>query len=253
MTWWGSLVRVQSRLPIFGPVFSSEDGALSFWATRGALDILGLDAKGDVLWAVPVEAGHSSPPNVTPGHSLVSTSTASRLWLYLWRKVWYLPSPYRSTQSPESERPKLHMPNIANILKLEISRVARKEVRGETQWLKKAIATYRTEIASLKRRAKDLEDQVRQLNTAKTKANVVSDAESVTQGARFSAKALASQRRRLKLSADRLGLLIGVSGQSVYNWEQGTTAPYSKHLPAIAALKTLTVRQAAELVEARRK
>jgi DNA-binding transcriptional regulator YiaG len=149
--------------------------------------------------------------------------------------------------------PKNHMPNIASILKVEISRIARKEVRGETQSLKKAVASYRTEIASLKRRAKDLEDQVRQLNKAGPKAKLVPEAETITQVTRFSAKALAAQRRRLKLSADRLGLLIGVSGQSVYNWEQGTTSPHAKYLPAIAALKTLSVRQAEELVEARRK
>jgi len=145
------------------------------------------------------------------------------------------------------------MPNIANILKLEISRIARKEVRGETQSLKKAVAAYRAELASLKRRAKHLEDQIRQLNKASTKAKTAPDAETVAQGARFSAKALASQRRRLNLSADRLGLLIGVSGQSIYNWEQGTASPHAKHLPAVAALKSLTVRQATELVEARRK
>lgn len=145
------------------------------------------------------------------------------------------------------------MPNIANILKLEISRIARKEVRGETQSLKRAVATYRAEIASLKRRAKDLEDHVRQLAKAATQANAMPDAETMTQAPRFSAKALASQRRRLKLSADRLGLLVGVSGQSIYNWEQGTASPHAKYLPAVAALKSLTVRQAAELVEARRK
>ena len=143
------------------------------------------------------------------------------------------------------------MPNIANILKIEISRIARREVRGETQGLKKAVTTYRSEIASLKRRTKDLEDQLRRLGKASTKAKAA-DAETMTRAPRFSAKALASQRRRLNLSAERLGLLIGVSGQSVYNWEQGTATPHVKHLPAVAALKSLTVLQAAELVEARR-
>ena len=144
------------------------------------------------------------------------------------------------------------MPNIANILKLEISRIARKEVRGETHSLKKAVTTYRSEIASLKRRAKDLEDQVRQLSKANARAKPVPEAQAPAPGARFSAKGLASQRRRLKLSADRLGLLIGVSGQSIYNWEQGAATPHAKYLSAIAALKNLSVRQAGELVEARR-
>jgi DNA-binding transcriptional regulator YiaG len=145
------------------------------------------------------------------------------------------------------------MPNIASILKLEISRIARKEVRGETQSLKKATASYRTEIAALKKRTRELEDQLRQLGKASVKTKMAPEVVPTAQGVRFSAKGLASQRRRLGLSAEHCGLLIGVSGQSIYNWEQGTTTPFAKHLRAIAALKTLSVRQAAELVESRRK
>ena len=41
------------------------------------------------------------------------------------------------------------MPNVASVLKGEMSRVARREVRGETLALKKAVSHYRTEIAAL--------------------------------------------------------------------------------------------------------
>ena len=145
------------------------------------------------------------------------------------------------------------MPNIANILKLEVSRIARKEVRGETQALKKAVTTYRSEIALLKRRAKELEDQLRQVRKGMFMPDLAPQNDEKPTGLKFSAKRLASQRRRLNLSADRIGLLIGVSGQSIYNWEQGTTVPHDKYLPAVAALKALSPRQAAELVEVRRK
>ena len=43
------------------------------------------------------------------------------------------------------------MANIASLLKSEISRVARKEVRAETAGLKKALGNCRGEIATLKR------------------------------------------------------------------------------------------------------
>ena len=55
------------------------------------------------------------------------------------------------------------MSNLATTLKEEISRVARKEVRRETMALKKASAAYRSEIATLKRRALELERQLRLL------------------------------------------------------------------------------------------
>ena len=68
---------------------------------------------------------------------------------------------------------------------------------------------------------------------------------------RFSAKSLASQRRRLGLSADAIGLLVGASGQSVYNWEAGAARPRVSHLAAIAALRTLGKKQAAAVVASR--
>ena len=42
------------------------------------------------------------------------------------------------------------MTNIASLLKAEMSRLARKEVRAETASLKKSVGIYRAEIAALK-------------------------------------------------------------------------------------------------------
>ena len=62
------------------------------------------------------------------------------------------------------------MANIASLLKSEISRVARKEVRGEIAGLKKAVSSYRSEIAALKRRTLALEAELRRLGKATAKA-----------------------------------------------------------------------------------
>lgn len=53
------------------------------------------------------------------------------------------------------------MSNFAQQIKGEISRIARKEVRAETQDLKKASAQYRSEIAALRRRIVSLEAAVK--------------------------------------------------------------------------------------------
>lgn len=145
------------------------------------------------------------------------------------------------------------MPNIASILKAEISRVARKEVRGEVAVLKKAVAAYRTDIAALKRRAHLLEQEVRWLRKASPKVAAVEAEEPSAQGRRFSAKGLASHRQRLALSADDIGLLVGASGQSVYNWESGKARPRAKHLAAIATLKNMGKKEAAAKIESLRK
>jgi len=137
------------------------------------------------------------------------------------------------------------MANIASLLKTEISRVARKEVRAETMSLKKAVGVYRAEIAALKRRAQTLELELRRLSKARAKAVPVEAQTEPAQKLRFTAKGLASQRRRLGLSALDCGLLVGASGQSIYNWEEGKARPRARHLSAISALRTLGKKEAA--------
>ena len=145
------------------------------------------------------------------------------------------------------------MPNIASVLNVEISRLARKEIKRETSVLKKSSATYRSEIAALKRRMQDLERQLRTLGRGGQRAVTATGIEgSVAPGTRFSAKSMASQRRRLGLSAAECGLLIGASAQSIYNWEEGRARPRAQHLPAIFALRTLGRRQANEILETRK-
>ena len=138
------------------------------------------------------------------------------------------------------------MPNIANLLKNEIARVARKEVRAETKGLKNAIAPYRAQIAELRRRTRELELQIRRLGRVTAKvASAATDEDGGERSLRFSAKGLATQRKRLGLSAQAFGALIGASGQSVYKWEEGKTRPRAKHLPKIAGLRGIGKREAA--------
>ena len=140
------------------------------------------------------------------------------------------------------------MPNIATILKEEIIRVARKEIRSEIASLKKAAASHRADIADLKRRAGTAEKELRALQKALAKEAPAAEAKadsSSAKGLRFSAKGLASQRKRLALSAEECGLLVGATGQSIYNWESGSARPRAAYLPAIAELKKIGKKEAA--------
>ena len=144
------------------------------------------------------------------------------------------------------------MPNVANVLKSEITRIAKKELRLELASLKKAQASLRSDIAALKRLTQGLEKSLRSAAKAGPAKAATELSEPAKTNTRFSAKSLASQRRRLGLSAEECGLLLGCSGQAVYNWEAGKARPRAMALPAIAALRTLGRKVAAELVAARR-
>jgi DNA-binding transcriptional regulator YiaG len=136
------------------------------------------------------------------------------------------------------------MPNIATVLKEEIARVARKEVRAETHKLKSASARYRADTVALKRRIAELEQQIRRLGKAGAKTSTVAT-EPLEPQRRFSAKALAAHRVRLGLSAAEMATLLGVSAQSVYKWEDGKARPRASQLAAIATVRALGKREAA--------
>lgn len=90
---------------------------------------------------------------------------------------------------------------------------------------------------------------MRQLSKASAKGAPVAE-EASAKPSCYSANLLASQRPRLGLSAIDCGLLLGASPQSIYNWEEGSIRPLAKHLAAIAKLKTMGRRQAAERLQA---
>jgi DNA-binding transcriptional regulator YiaG len=148
------------------------------------------------------------------------------------------------------------MPNIASLLKEEIARVARKQLRGETETLKKASSHYRSEIAQLKRRIDALERQLKRVSkggpssrSTPSAASARAAEEADGRQVRYSAKSLRSQRRRLGLSAADMARLIGVSALSVYKWEGGNTRPRPKQIEAIAALRDIGRREAQKRLE----
>lgn len=141
------------------------------------------------------------------------------------------------------------MPNIASILKSEIARIVRKELRSEFQATKKAVSAHRSQIAELKRQVKSLEQQLKKASRGERKAGASRQTEQAEQAEnttiRFSAKGLASQRKRLGLSVAATAKLLDVSAQSVINWESGKTRPRDSQLAAIAALRKMGKKEAA--------
>ena len=143
------------------------------------------------------------------------------------------------------------MPNIAVVLKEEIARLARKEVKFQTDGIRKASAQRRRDVAALKREVSKLQRQVAllqgQLQNQPAAAPVAEDAGSVP---RFTAKGLISQRKRLGLSAAEYGLLVEVTPQSIYNWERGKARPRKEQIARLAALRGIGKKEMKVLLDA---
>lgn len=148
------------------------------------------------------------------------------------------------------------MPNIASILKAEISRVARKEVRAEIETLKKASVHHRALIAALRRQVNGLEKELRKVANGSGKRAAVRDADEADEAVeagpkrRFSPGRLAAHRSKLGLSAASYGKLVGVSGQTIYHWEQGKARPRAAQLERLASVREFGKQQVAERLQA---
>ena len=132
------------------------------------------------------------------------------------------------------------MPNVASALKEEICRLAKKEIKVQVGTTRQAVARYRRDIAALKR---SLSQQERELRHLKKKmqhqTGQPQPVEDELADVRYSARSVSAQRRRLGLSADAYGKLIGVSGLTVYNWEHGKTRPRKAQLAGLVAVRGL--------------
>ena len=137
------------------------------------------------------------------------------------------------------------MPNLTSLLKSEISRIARREIKSESDALKKANARYRSDIAALKRQVAALEQQVKRLEKVPVRTSPVSSESPSSDGraTRFSSSGLKKMSERFELSAPTLASIFGVSSQTIYNWEQGTSRPGKDMIANIGIIRTMGKRE----------
>ena len=137
------------------------------------------------------------------------------------------------------------MATLAVALKDEIRRLARKEIKAYTGPTAQAVAQFRREIAKLKRQSREYERKIAYLETQERKRIGKPDpSHGADEGGRFSARSVKAQRRRTGLSAVEYAKLVGVSGLTIYNWENGKSRPRKEQLISLVALRGIGKRQA---------
>ncbi len=148
------------------------------------------------------------------------------------------------------------MPNVGTVLREEITRLSRREIRKQTEHTKKSSAQHRHDIAALNRKVVELERKVAQLTRQVSRPQHLSVSASgngsTASKIRFVAKGLRSHRNRVGLSAGDFGKLLGVSANSVYAWESGVTTPRREQVAKIAQVRGIGKREALKRLEAAR-
>lgn len=143
------------------------------------------------------------------------------------------------------------MANLATVLKDEIRRLARKETKTLTETMRRQSAQHRRDIADLKRQVASLERKVALLekNAWKRPPSGSGEGDASASSIRFSAKGLASHREKLGLAAHEYALLLGVSPQTLYNWEQERSRPRASQLGKLASIRGMRKKEALARLE----
>lgn len=144
------------------------------------------------------------------------------------------------------------MSSLIASLKSEITRVARKELKGELQSLRKITTAHRSEIAALKRQLKTLVSELRVIKRSSgpvARATSPNEEPIPTSRIRFTAERFAAQRSKLGLTQSEIAKLLEASSLSVHKWESGMVQPRAAQLAKIAVVMKLGKREAAAMLQ----
>lgn len=146
------------------------------------------------------------------------------------------------------------MPNIAQLLKEEIRRISRSEIKAQTAKLKRDVVKSKKNIVVLRRIVAQLSrDNELLMSTEKRRRGLPAVvAPEDAKSARITAKGIRAMRRKLGLSQGDFAKLAGVTTVAVGLWEhkgKGALKMRDKTRVAILALRGVGAREAKRRVE----
>ena len=132
------------------------------------------------------------------------------------------------------------MPTLAAALKLEIRRLAAKEIRRVVRpvgRVKKAMKALRLAQREQGRVLTAIERRLLRL-----RSRTLGSAQGSSAGGRLSAESIRSLRARLGMTRKQFAALLGVSPGSIFGWETGRTVPRGASRDRLAEIRKKGVR-----------
>jgi DNA-binding transcriptional regulator YiaG len=141
------------------------------------------------------------------------------------------------------------MGKMEQIIKSEIIRLAKKQVRTTCLPLAREVRQLKRVVSELRKTVRPLKVLGAELQTQKAAAlSRLQAAPEEVQAARLSPLLIKKLRNRLGISQGDMATLIGVSGAAVASWEQGKSKPKGRNKEALVALRKLGKREVKPLL-----
>ena len=136
------------------------------------------------------------------------------------------------------------MPDVAKILRNEITKLAKKEVKQALEPLKEQVRELGKTVRAQRKQISELGKQLPRKVDTVTAPKAEVEAPRKEPKIRISKGSVKRHRSRLGLSQKEMGLLVGVSALSVSNWETGKMSPRGRNRQAFAELRNIDAPEA---------
>jgi DNA-binding transcriptional regulator YiaG len=140
------------------------------------------------------------------------------------------------------------MAKLESIIKSEIQRLAKHEVRAVFRPLRKEVWGIRLKLGDLLKAFVPLNRWAKELSESRSKETKLAASPDEVKASRFTPERIRHLRMKLGISQRELGVLIGASIGAVLSWEKGKFKPQGEKKAALVALRKVRKREVRKML-----
>ena len=140
------------------------------------------------------------------------------------------------------------MAKLESIIKSEITRLAKHEVRLVFRPLRKEVWGLKLKLSNLIKSFTVLDRFAREISKAKSTEPKLEASPEVVKASRLTPERIAGLRKKLGLSQRELGVLVGATTGAVLSWEKGKFRPQGEKKAALVALRKIRKRDVKKML-----
>lgn len=140
------------------------------------------------------------------------------------------------------------MGKLESIIKSEIQRLAKREVRSTFRPLRKEVWELKLKLSNLIKNFTVLDRLAKEISKAKSTEPKLEASSEEVKASRLTPERIANLRKKLGISQRELGVLVGATIGAVLSWEKGKFKPRGDKKAALVALRKLRKREVRKML-----
>ncbi len=140
------------------------------------------------------------------------------------------------------------MAKIESIIKSEITRLAKHEVRSVFRPLRKEVWRVKLKLSNLVKNFTALDAFAKEISKAKSNEPKLAASPEEVKVSRLTPQRITGLRKKLGISQRELGVLVGASIGGVASWEKGKFKPQAEKKAALVALRKVRKRDVKKIL-----